>query len=441
MFETLTERLSAALRPLSGRGKLAASDVDAVLREVRLALLEADVDFRVARDMVGRVRERATGHEVSRSLTPHQQVVRIVHEELIATFGEEQALTLRFPPPRGIMLVGLQGSGKTTTAVKLALYLRGRGERPLMVATDTRRPAAVEQLRVLGNEREVPVHSGASAAEESEEIAISALTRARGEGHSAVLFDTQGRLQIDRVLMAELRSLKQAVQPEHVLLVADAMTGQEAVSLSETFHREVGLTGLILTKAEGDARGGAAISMRAVTGIPVLFLGTGEKPEDLEPFHPDRLASRILGMGDVLTLIERAEEALDEDAARASAERILSSDFTLEDFLEQLRQVKHLGPLSQVLELVPGIGNLAGQLPAGAADRELSKVEAIINSMTPEERRDPRIIRGSRKRRIAGGSGTTPQDVNQLLRQFRQVQSMIQGLSREKIPGMLSRLG
>ncbi|MFQ5944725.1 MAG: signal recognition particle protein [Anaerolineae bacterium] len=440
MFETLSERLVAALGTLAGRGKLTESDVDAALREVRRALLEADVHFRVARELVSRVRDRATGQEVARSLTPHQQVVRIVHEELIATFGEEGALALRSPPPHGIMLVGLQGSGKTTTAVKLALHLRGRGERPLMVATDTRRPAAAQQLQILGDERGVQVHT-ASGNEEPEEIAIAALSRARAEGQTAVLFDTQGRLQIDPVLMAELSSLRQAVEPEHVLLVADAMAGQEAVSLAETFHREVGLSGLILTKAEGDARGGAALSMRAVTGIPVLYLGIGERPEDLEPFHPDRVASRILGMGDVLTLIERAEEALDEEATRASAERILSADFTLEDFLDQLRQVKHMGPLSQVLELVPGFGNLASQLPAGAADREFFKVEAIINSMTPEERRDPRIIRGSRKRRIAAGSGTTPRDVNQLLGQFRQVQALMKGLSRGKIPGLLSRLG
>ena len=439
MFETLSERLVAALGKLAGRGKLSESDVDVALREVRLALLEADVHFRVARELVARVRDRATGQEVARSLTPHQQVVRIVHEELIATLGEERALGLRTPPPRGIMLVGLQGSGKTTTAVKLALHLRDRGERPLMVATDTRRPAATEQLRVLGDERGVPVHA-ASGKEEPVEIAVSALSRARAEGQTVVLFDTQGRRQVDRVLMAELRGMKQAVEPEHILLVADAMTGQDAVSLAETFHRQVGLSGLILTKIEGDARGGAALSMGAVTGIPVLFLGTGEKPEDLEPFHPDRLASRILGLGDVLTLIERAEEALDEESARASAERLLSADFTLEDFLDQLRQVKHLGPLSQVLELIPGFGNLASQLPAGAADRELSKMEAIINSMTPEERRDPGIVRGSRKRRIAGGSGTTPRDVNQLLGQFRQVQALMKGLSPGKIAGQLSRL-
>lgn len=429
----------AALERLAGRGKLSEADIDGALREIRLALLEADVHFGVAKDLVARVRDRASGQEVARSLTPHQQVVRIVHDELRATLGGGQELAFSSPPPHGIMLVGLQGSGKTTTAVKVALHLTRRGGRPLLVATDTRRPAAEEQLRVLGDQAGIPV-LGASGKDDPEETAHSALSRARADGYTVVLFDTQGRLQVDRVLMAELRELRQAIDPEHVLLVADAMTGQEAVSLAETFHAEVGLTGMILTKAEGDARGGAALSMAAVTGIPVLFLGTGEGPHDLEPFHPERLASRILGMGDVLSLIERAEAVMDEESARSSAEKILSAEFTLEDFREQLRQVKRMGPLSQVLEFVPGLGKLASELPPGAADREMVKVEAIINSMTVEERRNPRIIRGSRKRRIASGSGTRPRDVNQLLGQFRQVQALMRGLSRGNLPGILSRL-
>lgn len=426
MFELLTDKLRGIFKGLASKGKLSVGDVDAALREVRLALLEADVNYEVAKDLVAKVRERAVGAEVMRSLTPAQQVVKIVNEELVKTLGTPAEIDLTGSPPHVIMLVGLQGSGKTTTAAKLALKLRQRGQRPLLVAADPYRPAAATQLEVLGKELDIPVQSGDA---DPPVICADALSRAQSSAHSVVILDTAGRWHIDEEMMRELEQVKAAVEPQEVLLVADAMTGQEAVRIAEEFDHRVGLTGLILTKMEGDARGGAAISMREVTGVPIKFIGVGEKLDALEPFHPDRLASRILGMGDILTLIEKAEAAFEQERAMATAERLVKGEFDLEDFLEQLRQVKKMGPLSQWLDMVPGLSQIGRGLSPELTEGQMKKVEAIINSMTVEERRKPRIINASRKRRIARGSGTTVQGVNQLLRQFRQMQRMMKQLT------------
>ena len=428
MFENLTDKLQAVFKKLSKRGRLSEADVDAALREVRLALLEADVNYKVVKDLLARVRERAVGAEVRRSLNPAQQVIKIVNEELVETLGAPDRLDLSGPPPHVIMLVGLQGSGKTTTAAKLALRLRKAGHRPLLVAADPRRPAAVAQLEVLGKELDVPVHSE-GAEVPPPVVCANALARARDSAYSVVILDTGGRWHIDDALMRELEDIKARIKPQEVLLVADAMTGQEAVRVAEEFNRRVGLTGLILTKVDGDARGGAAISMRSVTGVPIKFLGVGEKLDALEPFHPDRLASRILGMGDVLTLIEKAEAAFDQEQAMALGERLAKGEFDLEDFRQQLREVKKLGPLSQLMEIIPGLSQVSRRISPETPDRQMKRIEAIINSMTLEERRNPRILNASRKRRIARGSGTTVQEVNQLLAQFRQMQRMMKQLT------------
>ena len=427
MFESLTERLQGVFKKLARKGKLREQDVDEALREVRLALLEADVNYQVVKGFAVRVRERAVGAEVMKSLTPAQQVVKIVHEELTTMLGQPGRLELSGPSPHIIMLVGLQGSGKTTTAAKLALHLRQEGQRPLLVATDTRRPAAIDQLEVLGRELEIPVYGEKGGSPVA--ISAQALERAQKGAYSVAILDTQGRLHIDRELMNELVEMKDRVSPDEVLLVADSMTGQDAVRLAQEFHQQVGLTGLILTKIDGDARGGAALSIRAVSGVPIKFLGTGEKPSALEAFHPDRLASRILGMGDILTLIERAEASFEEEEARRVEEKLRTATFDLEDFRQQLQQVKQMGPLSQLMEMIPGFANLSRSLPQEVTDQQVKKIEAIINSMTPEERRNPRIIGGGRKRRIARGSGTTVQEVNQLLGQFRQMQKLMKRLT------------
>ncbi|GAB4530581.1 MAG: signal recognition particle protein [Anaerolineae bacterium] len=428
MFESLQDKLQGVFRQLSRRGKLSEADVDAALREVRLALLEADVNFKVVKDFIGRVRERAVGVEVMRSLTPAQQVVKIVNEELIATLGEPARLNLDGPTPHVIMLVGLQGSGKTTTASKLALSLRKSNHRPLMVAADTRRPAAIQQLEVLGRQLDIPVHTEDSRVPPPQ-ICANAIKRARQGAHDVVILDTAGRLHIDDELMDELKQIKTRTDPREVLLVADAMTGQDAVRVAESFHQQVGLTGLILTKIDGDARGGAAISIRSVTGVPIKFLGTGEKTGDLERFHPDRMASRILGMGDILTLIERAESAMDQEKAQRAGERLLTGEFNLEDFLDQLAEVRKLGPLSQLLEMIPGMAQLKHDLSPDVTEQQLRRIEAMINSMTLLERRNPKILNASRKRRVARGSGTSVQEVNQLLAQFRQMQRMMKQIS------------
>lgn len=431
MFEKLTAKLQATFDQLNKRGKLTDRDIDAALREVRLALLEADVNYKVVKELVARIKERATGSQVMRSLTPAQQVVQIVHEELISTLGEAAPLDLSGPAPHVIMLVGLQGSGKTTAAAKLGVRLRKSGQRPLMVAADIYRPAAVDQLEALGRQIDVPVHSeGTKVA--PPEICTHAIQHAREGAYSVVLLDTAGRLQIDDAMMRELEQIRAKVKPDEVLLVADAMTGQEAVNVASEFNNRVGLTGVIFTKIDGDARGGAAISIREVTGVPIKFLGTGERVNDLEPFHPDRLASRILGMGDMLTLIEKAQSALDQEEAVESAQRVLEGSFTLEDFLGQLQQVRKIGPLGQLMEMIPGMSRFQDQLSPEMTDGQLKRVESIIQSMTPEERRNPRVINGSRRRRIARGSGHTVQEVNQLLREFREVQRMMKHLTGNK---------
>ncbi len=429
MFESLTDKLQAVFQRLGKRGILREADVDEVLRGIRLALLEADVHYKVVKDFIGRVRERTVGAEVTKSLSPAQQVTKIVHEELVETLGEPGRLELKGPAPYVIMLVGLQGSGKTTTVAKLARYLRQGGHLPLMVAGDTYRPAAITQLEVLGRQLELPVHSEGQHVPPPN-ICANGVREARRRGYDVVVLDTAGRLQIDGEMMAELESIKRAVKPVETLLVADAMTGQEAVNIAAGFHQQIGLTGLILTKIDGDARGGAAISMRAVTGVPIEFLGTGEKTNALEVFHPDRLASRILGMGDVLTLIERAEATFDEEQTRCMERKLREASFDLEDFLEQLRQVKKMGPLSQILDLVPGLGRLAQDISPEVTDRQFKHIEAIILSMTPEERRNPRILNSSRKKRIARGSGTMVEEVNALLKQFRQMQRMVKQLGK-----------
>ncbi len=429
MFESLTDKLQAVFQRLGKRGILREADVDEVLRGIRLALLEADVHYKVVKDFIGRVRERTIGAEVTKSLSPAQQVTKIVHEELVETLGEPGRLELKGPAPYVIMLVGLQGSGKTTTVAKLARYLRQGGHLPLMVAGDTYRPAAITQLEVLGRQLELPVHSEGQHVPPPN-ICANGVREARRRGYDVVVLDTAGRLQIDGEMMAELESIKRAVKPVETLLVADAMTGQEAVNIAAGFHQQIGLTGLILTKIDGDARGGAAISMRAVTGVPIEFLGTGEKTNALEVFHPDRLASRILGMGDVLTLIERAEATFDEEQTRRMERKLREASFDLEDFLEQLHQVKKMGPLSQILDLVPGLGRLAQDISPEVTDRQFKHIEAIILSMTPEERRNPRILNSSRKKRIARGSGTMVEEVNALLKQFRQMQHMVKQLGK-----------
>ncbi len=437
MFENLTERLQGIFGRLRKRGVLREADVDEVLREIRLALLEADVHYKVVRDFIARVRERAVGAEVHQALSPAQQVIKIVYEELVATLGEAGHLELKGPAPYVVMAVGLQGSGKTTTVAKLARHLRERSHFPLMVAADTYRPAAVTQLEVLGRQLELPVYSEGVKADPPS-ICVRGVQEARRRGCDTVILDTAGRLQIDDEMMAELEAIVRQVRPVEILLVADAMTGQEAVNIAEGFHKRLGLTGLILTKIDGDARGGAAISMRAVTGVPIKFLGTGEKADALEPFHPERLASRILGMGDVLSLIERAEAAFDAEQARRMAEKIQEAEFDLEDFLEQLRQVRKMGPVTQILEMMPGMGKMAASVDPKEAERQLKRIEAIILSMTPEERRNPRILNASRKRRIARGSGTTVQDVNALISQYRQMQRMLKQMSKQR--GLLSGL-
>jgi signal recognition particle subunit SRP54 len=424
MFENLQNKLNAVFDKLAARGKLSDQDVDVALREVRLALLEADVNYKVVKDLVGRVRERAIGAEVMKSLTPAQQVVKIVHEELLRTLGEPSKLDLSGAAPHVVMLVGLQGSGKTTMAAKLALSLRKNSRRSILVAADTYRPAAVTQLEVLGKQLDVPVHSEGTNVRPPE-IVRHALQRAREGAYDVVILDTAGRLQISEDMMAELVEIKALAKPQEVLLVADAMTGQEAVNVARGFHERVGLTGLVLTKVDGDARGGAAISMREVTGVPIKYLGVGEKLDALEPFYPDRLATRILGMGDMLSLIERAGETVDRAEAERMSRKMVKGELNLDDFLKQLQQIKKMGPIDQLLDMIPGLGRVTQGIAPDVTDKHMQRIEAIINSMSREERYDPRILNGSRKRRVARGSGTTVPDVNELLGEFRQMQRLM----------------
>jgi signal recognition particle subunit SRP54 len=426
MFDSLSDRFEAIFTRLRGRGKLTERDIDEVAREIRLALLEADVNVRVVKSFIARVKERANGAEVAKSLSPAQQVIKIVHEELITTLGGEAGrLTMNPRPPTVILLAGLQGSGKTTAAAKLARYLERDGKRVLLVGADLQRPAAVEQLRVLGDRVGVPV---ASIGTDPVGVARAGIEEAQRLGRNVVIVDTAGRLQIDTDLMDELRAIRDAVQPDDSLLVVDAMTGQEAVSVAAAFADAIDLTGIVLTKLDGDARGGAALSVKEVTGRPILFAGTGEKLEDFEPFHPDRMASRILGMGDVLTLIEKAEAAFDADQAAAASEKLRTGDFTLEDFLQQMRQMRKMGPLQSLVAMLPGVPKELRSVQVD--ERELGRIEAIICSMTPEERRNPNVIDGSRRIRIARGSGTTTQEVNALLKQFKTVSQMMKQLSK-----------
>ena len=434
MFEILSDKLSKVFRALSSKGRLTEKDIDDGLRQVRLALLEADVNFKVVKDFVGRVRERAVGVEVQQSLTPGQQIVKIVNEELVTTLGKEPGrLNTSGQPPFIAMLVGLQGSGKTTTAAKLALHLKRSGQSPLLVAADNRRPAAIEQLITLGKQLDIPVYSEGTDVP-SKDVCAHSLAKAKSMAATWVLVDTAGRLHIDEEMMKELAELKKALHPAEVLLVVDAMTGQDAVRSAEDFHSQVNLTGLILTKMDGDARGGAALSIRWVSGVPIKFIGIGEKVDALEPFHPDRLASRILGMGDVLTFIEKAEAAFDESQAEELRKKVEKASFDLEDFLSQLGAIKNMGPVGQLLDMLPGVSRLAAKLPEGTEEKHLKKVEAMILSMTPQERHNPTIIGGSRRRRIARGSGVQPHDVNQLLNQFQQMQKLMKMGAKGKLP-------
>lgn len=427
IFENLSSRLQDTLRKLRGKGKLTEKDVTEALRDVRLALLEADANFKVVRDFVARVKERAVGHDVLGSLTPGQQVIKIVHDELTNLMGQKESkLAMASNPPTVIMLVGLQGSGKTTTCGKLAGFLRRQGRRPLMVAADIYRPAAVKQLQVLGSQLDVPVFALEGA--KPPEIARRALAEANRLGRDVVLIDTAGRLHINEELMDELRDVRKIAAPHEILLVVDAMTGQDAVNVAEGFNGVLGITGLILTKLDSDTRGGAALSIRAVTGVPIKYAGVGEKLENLEPFYPERLASRVLGMGDVLTLIEKAEAEFDAEKTRQLAAKIRSAEFTLEDFLDQMRQVRRMGPLDQLLSMVPGLPK--SQLKGAQVNpKELDRAEAIIQSMTVKERHDPHIIDASRKRRIARGSGTTVQDINRLLNTYEQSRKLMRQFS------------
>lgn len=428
MFEELSRKLDSVFRKLKGRGKLSEENIKEALRDVRRVLLEADVNFRVAKQFIQAVEEKAVGQEVLRSITPGQQVVKVVYDELAKLLGQSTA-ELHFSniPPSVFMIVGLQGSGKTTFVGKLAKYLRGKGKMPLMVAADIYRPAAVEQLQTIGSQLDIPVffENNKSVVD----LSKRSITSARQNGQDVVLIDTAGRLHIDQDMMKELSDVKKSVAPKEILFVADGMTGQDAVKAAEEFHQQLDIDGVILTKMDGDARGGAALSIKAVTNKPIKFIGTGEKFDALEIFHPDRMASRILGMGDIVSLVEKAQINIDQKQAEKIEKKLQSQQFTLEDFLDQMQQLKKMGPLDQIMGMIPGLGNS----PLGKVqldERELARVEAIIKSMTPEERKKPNIINGSRRKRVAKGSGTTVQDVNRLLNQFVQIQKMVKRLGK-----------
>ncbi|GJQ35712.1 MAG: signal recognition particle protein [Anaerolineaceae bacterium] len=429
MFETLTGRLNQIFDQLRRRGKLSEADVDAAMREVRLALLEADVHFSVVKTFIAKVRERAVGAEVSKALNPGQQVIKIVNEELIATLGEPAPLNLTGPKPRVIVMVGLQGSGKTTVTGKLARLLKSKGERILMVAGDPYRPAAVKQLQQLGERVGVEVETDTSVS--PQELAKRALDKAEKGGFTLVLVDTAGRSQLDAQLMDEIKAIEANVKPVDTLLVIDSMIGQEALNIAQGFKEAVGLTGLVLTKMDGDSRGGAAISIRSVTGIPIKFIGTGEKLDALESYDPSRLSSRILGMGDIIGLIEKAESAYDAETAEKQARKMMKGEFSLEDWLEQMKQMKKMGPLSQIMEMLPGqMGQAARGIDPSLVEDQFKLSEAIINSMTLKERRDPDLLNASRRRRIAAGSGMDVQDVNRLIKQFREAQKLMKTLQK-----------
>jgi len=440
MFESLSSRLQGITQRLRGKARITEADLDAALREIRLALLEADVNFKVVKDFVARVRERAVGTDLLTGLNPGQQIVKIVHDELVAVLGGERHHLRLDARPALMMLVGLQGSGKTTTAAKLAVRLRKEGRKPLLVAADVYRPAAVDQLVQLGDQIGVEVHTRPTGTP-ALEVARSGLDVARQRGHDLVILDTAGRLHVDVAMMDELVRISGTVTPSETLLVVDAMTGQEAVRVAEAFHARLPVTGLVLTKMDGDARGGAALSIRAAPGVPVAVLGAGERTDGLEPFHPDRLAQRILGMGDILSLVERVQENVDQVEAEAAAKRMMENRFTLEDFRSQLSQIKKMGPIGQVMQMIPGAGQMANAAQQAVDSGQMKRIEAIIDSMTPEERRRPDIIKASRRRRIALGSGTTTAEVNRLLRQFVEMQRIMKMISGGKLPRSGGGLG
>ncbi len=435
IFENLADRLQETFKKLRGHGKLTADDVNATMREIRIALLEADVNFKVVKDFIKKIKERAVGQEVLESLTPAQAVIKIVNEELTALMGQTQShINISPKAPTIIMMVGLQGAGKTTSAGKLGLMFKKQGKHPLMVAADIYRPAAIKQLQVLGNQIDIPVFAKENC-KDAVRIANEAIDYAKSHANDIVIIDTAGRLHIDENLMQELKSIKEDVKPHEILLVVDAMTGQDAVNVAESFNNDLGLDGVILTKMDGDARGGAALSVKAVTGCPIKFVGAGEKLEALEPFYPDRMASRILGMGDVLTLIEKAQTAFDAEEAKKMEKAFRKNEFTLDDFLSQLNQVRKLGSFENILGMIPGMGGLKkklGDVDIDMNGKEIKHIEAIIRAMTPEEKRNTKIINGSRRKRIAMGSGTKVQEVNKLLKQFDEMKKMMKKMSNMK---------
>lgn len=435
IFENLADRLQETFKKLRGHGKLTDDDVNATMREIRIALLEADVNFKVVKDFIKKIKERAVGQEVLESLTPAQAVIKIVNEELTALMGQTQShINISPKAPTIIMMVGLQGAGKTTSAGKLGLMFKKQGKHPLMVAADIYRPAAIKQLQVLGSQIDIPVFAKEDC-KDAVRIANEAIDYAKSHANDIVIIDTAGRLHIDENLMQELKSIKENVKPHEILLVVDAMTGQDAVNVAESFNNDLGLDGVILTKMDGDARGGAALSVKAVTGCPIKFVGAGEKLEALEPFYPDRMASRILGMGDVLTLIEKAQTAFDAEEAKKMEKAFRKNEFTLDDFLSQLNQVRKLGSFENILGMIPGMGGLKkklGDVDIDMNGKEIKHIEAIIRAMTPEEKRNTKIINGSRRKRIAMGSGTKVQEVNKLLKQFDEMKKMMKKMSNMK---------
>lgn len=430
-FESLAGRLQATLDKLRGKGKVTEEDVTAAMREVRLALLEADVNFKVVKDFINRVKERAVGQEVLKSLTPGQQVIKVVNEELTELMGGGQSkIVASHKPPTVVMMVGLQGAGKTTTTGKLANYLRGKlNRKPLLVACDVYRPAAINQLQVLGKQLDMPVFS-IEGDKNPVNIARAAIQYAKEEHRDFVLIDTAGRLHIDEVLMDELKQIKEMANPEEILLVVDAMTGQDAVNVAQSFNEQLTLTGVVLTKLDGDTKGGAALSVKAVTGTPIKFVGMGEKMDALEPFYPDRMASRILGMGDVLSLIEKAQSQVDEEKAKEMEKKMRTASFTFEDFLYQMEQVRKMGPINDLLKMLPGANKMKGLKDVNIDEKAMGRVEAIIKSMTSKERQNPEIMNANRRRRIANGSGTSVQEVNRLLKQFEEMRKMMKQFTK-----------
>ena len=436
MFEMLTERLNGVFKQLRSRGRLSESNIDDAMREVRRALLEADVNYKVARSFIARVKERAVGREVLKSITPGQQVVKIVHDELIALMGNQNAaLQLAESPPSAIMMVGLQGSGKTTSAAKLARLLASQNKNPLLVAADIYRPAAIDQLRVLGEQIGVPVHHCPEGTDPVD-ICTQAMDRAKNENCDVVILDTAGRLHVDDERMDEVSRIREAVSPSEILFVCDAMTGQDAVSSASAFYETLNFSGVVLTRMDSDTRGGAALSIREVSGVPIKYIGVSEKVDGLEVFHPDRMASRILGMGDVVTLVEKAQATIDDEQAKKVEQKLRSASFTFDDFLEQMAQIKQMGPLDQLMQMIPGASKAMPNMQVD--EKTFSHIEAIIYSMTPIERDKPHIINGSRRRRIANGSGRSIQDVNKLLKQFSMMQKMMKRMSRMEKQGKMA---